>query len=151
VFLSLNYPTGYGTYPWQVNPIPGHDLHRQAANADQLLAGLPLVDKPIFWVQGSRSDTVVIPRTYLFCVNYPASFPSASPKPGFETAFPPLTRAYLRTSRDLVIIAAGHGLAAQAQPVLEDLGFSSRPLGEWNIGSGNLQTTLAVVELEETR
>lgn len=152
VFVVLNYPTGYGSYPWHVNSVPGHDLHRQAANADQLLASLHLVDHPIFWVQGSRFDTIVIPRTYLYCVNYPASFPSTSP-PGnqsFETYFPPLTQAYLRTSRNLVIIAAGEGLAAMAQPVLQDLGFSSRSLGEWSIGSGSLQTTLAVVVINET-
>ena len=118
VFFALSYPTGYGTYPWHVFPVLGHDLHRQAANADQLLASLHLVDRPIFWVQGSRFDTIVIPRTYLYCVNYPASFPSPLPPAGqaFEAYFPPLTQAYLRTSRNLVIVAAGEDSPRRRSP-----------------------------------
>jgi hypothetical protein len=148
--VVLSYPTGYGAVKWLPDGYAGREIYAQATNALQIASNLPLKRAPVFWVDAARYDTFTLPRSYLQCTGYPASFPSLLKRDtGFDSYFPAMTSEYLRLSDTLIIFAPGEKLAEKAAPSLQELGFKAEALGEWKIGTGNLDTTMAVLHISE--
>ena len=148
-FTAVNYPTEYGSVPWVSPDARGRDMAAQAAQALWKLDELHVTERPAFWVDASRPETVAVPRSFLYCADFGGSFPSLAPLPGgwFESYFAPMTRETIGAARHLVVIAPGTNLAALAAPRLRRIGFESTSLGEWPIGSGALRNTMAVLRL----
>jgi len=146
-FIAVHYPTEYGQFPWAAHGLNGRDMTIQAATALKILDKLKIEGRPAFWINAGQAENIAIPRSYLYCGDFAASFPSNSPGTGFESFFPPLSKEMLAKTKVLIVVAPGSDLTQQAVPKLRDLGFDGKTLGEWPIGSGPLHNSMTVLEL----
>jgi len=64
-----------------------------------------------------------------------------------EQYFLPLTRNVIGNAHILVVVAHGKNHYKTAASALQDLGFGSQLVGEWPIGYGSLETSMAVLRL----
>jgi hypothetical protein len=147
LFTAVNYPSGYGSFPWLSYGYRGRDMAVQAAQAVQHIDDLHLGAIPAFWVNASSPETTAIPRSFLNCGSFATSFPLLTRRPGYESLFLPLSAETIGTSRTLVVVAPGGNVAAQAAQPLRVLGFDSSSVGEWHIESGALSNTMSVLRL----
>ena len=149
-FIAVHYPTQYGQFPWAAHGLNGRDMTFQAATALKILDKLKIEGRPAFWINAGQRENIAIPRSYLHCRGFAASFPSITPGAGFESRFPPLSKEMLAKAKVLIVVAPGSDLTQQAVPKLRDLGFDAKTLGEWPIGSGPLHNSMTVLELNRS-
>lgn len=146
--VLLSFPTTYGKTPWYSGEALARPMTLQAANAVSRYRSLGIQGIPVFWVGGSTPAVISVPRSFLVCENFAASFPNtAKGDRGREPAHLALTPEYIGSARTLVVVATGHNLGATAKARLGEMGFESAIVGEWPIGSGQLQTSMAVLRL----
>jgi hypothetical protein len=146
--VVCSFPTSSGSSPWYAGTSTmTKDMTLQAANALRIYHDLGTHELPAFWVDAREPEVTAIPRSYLFCLDFPASFPDVGTGQG-EGPFPPLTKEALHGAKMLVLVAKGSGLGRIAAPTLDRLGFHSQVVGEWPIGAGALNTSMAVLRLE---
>ena len=123
-----------------------------AVKALNIYESLEINELPAFWVAASKPDVVSVPRSFLYCSDIPGSFPSTSVGTvGFEPYFLPLTATALEGFNFLIVVATGSGLGQTATTALQGLGIWSEILGEWPIGSGELETTMAVLIIDSPK
>jgi hypothetical protein len=150
LFIAASYPSlnGYGSIPWYPGHIlPGRDMTVQAAQAIQVLQRAGLTGSPAFWLDLAQPERMAIPRSYLYCSNFSAGFPSLNPGSGEESQYPAVTRQSVGEKRSLVVIASGQQVGELAAQRLRAIGFDSTSVGEWPIGSGRLKSTVAILRL----
>jgi hypothetical protein len=151
--MVFSFPTTYGSSPWYGGQgSQSKDMTLETVKALEIYNGLKTGERPAFWVGGSEPGVVSVPRSFLYCGNFPGSFPSTSVgKVGFEPYLLPLTASALEGHKFLVVVATGSGLGRTAATALRDLGIPSTILGEWPIGSGKLKTSMAVLRIESPK
>jgi hypothetical protein len=150
--MVFNFPTKYGSTPWYAGEgSQSKNMTFQAVKALNILDDLDIGERPAFWVGAREREVVSVPRSFLYCSNFPGSFPSTSVGTvDFEPAFLPLSTSALEGHKFLVVVAPGSDLGPTAQAALRGLGFQSTIVGEWPIGSGDLETSMAVLKIEST-
>jgi len=152
--IVLNFPTSYGSTPWYKNTPTERDMTFQAAKAMKILTSnkLDVGEAPAFWVGASEPEVIAVPRSFLNCGLFAGSFPSlAAGDEGFEPSFQSLTRKSIGSANTLIVVAPGSKLAQTSKRALKMLGFDSKTIGEWPIGSGRLQTSMAVLRLSQAQ
>jgi len=146
--IVLSYPTEYGSFPWMSYGKAGREMTIQATQAARILASLKLGEIPAFWVGASQPETIAVPRSFMNCGSFAGSFPSTGVgTQGMEQYFLPLTRNVIGNAHILVVVAHGKNHYKTAASALQDLGFGSQLVGEWPIGYGSLETSMAVLRL----
>ena len=146
--IVFSYPTEYGSFPWMSYGKSGREMTVQAAQAARILAALKLGEIPAFWIGASQPETIAMPRSFMNCGSFAGSFPSTSVgAQGMEQYFLPLTRNVIGNAHILVVVAHGKNHYKTAASALRDLGFISQLVGEWPIGYGSLETSMAVLRL----
>jgi hypothetical protein len=147
--MVFSFPTSYGATPWYTGQGTAKAMTLQAANALRIYRSLNTHKNPVFWVGASTPEVISVPRSFLQCGNFAGSFPDTSVgKRGWENSFPPLKRETLGDGAILVVVATGSGLGQSAAATIGQLGVKSEILGEWPIGAGTLNTSMAVLKLE---
>lgn len=147
--VLLSFPTSYGSIPWYSEVGMPKEMTVQAANAVRRYRSLNVRELPVFWVGARIPEVIAVPRSFMNCGIFAGSFPKTGKgDQGWEVFFPPLTADLIGSAKTLVVVASGDNLGATATTALKELGFDSQVLGEWPIGPGQLNTSMAVLRLD---
>ena len=101
-----------------------------------------------FWIGASQPETIAVPRSFMHCYLFAElSLDQCRSRRVWSRTFLPLTRNVIGNAHTLVVVAHGKNHYKTAASALRDLGFVSQLVGEWPIGYGSLETSMAMLRL----